>query len=50
MARETTKLVGQAQSYFQYGPTAVKYVFKQSVPDSVRKALEAAGIIVEVVK
>jgi hypothetical protein len=45
---ETKNLVDQATSYSQYGPTAIKYVFKDSVPDSVRKALEAIGVIVEV--
>jgi hypothetical protein len=50
LAQETQKLVEQGKSYFQYGPTAVKYTFKGSVPDSVRKALEAAGVIVEVVE
>jgi RHS repeat-associated protein len=44
----TTKLVREAQSFFKYEPAAIKYVFKGSVPEKVRKALESAGIIVEV--
>jgi len=38
----------QAQRYMSYGSNAVKYVFKGSVPDSYREALEAIGVIVEV--
>jgi len=49
LATETNKMVDQARSFFKYNPSAVKYVFKGSVPDSVRQALEAAGIIVEVI-
>ncbi|WP_448600890.1 RHS repeat-associated core domain-containing protein [Thermoflexus hugenholtzii] len=46
---ETEELIKEARSFFKYNPSAVKYVFKGSVPDSVRRALEAAGIIVEVI-
>ncbi len=46
---ETEHLVEQARSFLKYNPSAVKYVFKGSVPDSVRQALEAVGVIVEVV-
>jgi RHS repeat-associated protein len=48
VGKATTDLVEEAKSFFKYNPSAVKYVFKGSVPDSVRQALEAAGIIVEV--
>jgi len=46
---ETEELIKEARSFFKYNPSVVKYVFKGSVPDSVRQALEAAGIIVEVI-
>ncbi len=46
---ETEHLIEQARSFLKYNPNAIKYVFKGSVPDSVRQALEAAGIIVEVI-
>ena len=49
VSETTAKLVKEAKSFFKYNPSAVKYVFKGSVPDSVRRALEAAGIIVEVI-
>ncbi len=45
---EIQSLLKQAQSYQQYS-NGVKYVFKGSVPDKVRSALEAVGIIVEVI-
>jgi hypothetical protein len=45
VGKATTDLVEEAKSFFKYNPSAVKYVFKGSVPDSVRQALEAAGII-----
>jgi RHS repeat-associated protein len=48
LTMETQELVRQAKSYLKYDPSAVKYVFKGSVPESVRKALEAAGVIVAV--
>jgi hypothetical protein len=46
---EIDELVKEAKSFFKYNPSAVKYVFKGGVPDNVRQALEAAGIIVEVI-
>ncbi|MFO3796004.1 MAG: hypothetical protein ACK8QZ_01800, partial [Anaerolineales bacterium] len=46
---ETEHLVEQAQSFLKYNPNAIKYVFKGSVPDSVRQALEAVGVVVEVI-
>ncbi len=49
LTTETGHLVEQAQSFLKYNPSAVKYVFKGSVPHSVRRALEGAGIIVEVI-
>ncbi len=49
VGKATIDLVEEAKSFFKYNPSAVKYVFKGSVPDSVRQALEAAGIIVEVI-
>ena len=42
-------LAKEAKSFFKYNPSAVKYVFKGSVPDRVRQALEAVGVIVEVI-
>ncbi|MBI2942524.1 MAG: hypothetical protein HYY04_19005 [Chloroflexi bacterium] len=45
---ETETMVKQAKEFFKYNPTAVEYVFKGGVPDSVRQALEAAGIVVQV--
>jgi len=45
----TNRLVKEAVSFFKYKPSAVKYVFKGSVPDRVRQALEEVGIIVEVI-
>lgn len=42
------EFLGQVNIYKQYS-TEVKYVFKGSVPGIVRKALEDAGVIVEVV-
>lgn len=45
----TNRLVEEATSFFKYNPSVIKYVFKGNVPDSVRQALEAAGIIVEVI-
>ena len=49
LTMETDKMVKQAKDFLKYNPSAIKYVFKGSVPDSVRQALEAAGIIVEVI-
>jgi hypothetical protein len=48
LTQETNELIKQATRYMEHNPTAVKYVFKGSVPDSVRQALEAIGVIVEV--
>ena len=45
---ETGRLVEQDRDFLKYNPSAVKYVFRGTVPDSVRQALEAAGVIVEV--
>jgi len=49
VGKATIDLVEEAKSFFKYNPNAIKYVFKGSVPDSVRQALETAGIIVEVI-
>jgi RHS repeat-associated protein len=46
----TDEMVEEALSFLKYNPSAIKYVFLGGVPDSVKKALEAAGIIVEVME
>lgn len=45
--RTIDEFLGQLSLYNQYGASQVKFVFKGSVPDAIREALEAAGAIVE---
>jgi RHS repeat-associated protein len=49
MQRAIDDFLRQAGDYVQYGASGVKFVFKGGVPDAVRQALEAAGVIVEVI-
>lgn len=42
------EILDQVNIYKQYY-NKVRYIFKGNVPDAVRKALEAAGVVVEVV-
>ena len=48
---EIEDFLGQVERYREYGEaTEVRYVFKESVPDVVREALEAADVIVEIIQ
>ncbi len=47
LEQETQRMIRQAKAFLKYHPR-VKSVLKGSVPDAVRAALEAIGVIVEV--
>jgi len=47
---EIDNLVKQAKGFLEYNPAELRYVFKDSVPDTVREALERIGVIVEVMQ
>jgi hypothetical protein len=48
---EIEKMLKQAEGYREFAPSTIKYVFNSSngtLPEKIRKALEGAGIVVEV--
>jgi RHS repeat-associated protein len=50
LMRATQSMIDEINAFKKFNPSEIRYVFKGSVPDNVRKALEEAGAVVEVIE